>query len=296
MKISLSVIIEPFYLHILYENKMVLFTSSPLSSQAYPSSVLSDLKSQHLSAQDNVVILSSDNQNVLVHTYVLRNVSILLFNLLEFSSVRCEPSVIILPSCSQSSLSALVQLCYTGYISGLSKSETDEVVLLANEMGMVITFENVETETAGDDSDDRSVIFTGNNSESFFPWDVDSDFESSDSNESNADNENLKKQLKLETQIRMKSKEHFKLSFPKSRLNRDLSNIPVKQNMNGFQGRIQKEYNNHPVGLYVGPYDQNEKLELCVQLPDSDLIFRQNIGKLGLSHAELILPSFIPTG
>ena len=215
MKISLSVIIEPFYLHILYENKMVLFTSSPLSSQAYPSSVLSDLKSQHLSAQDNVVILSSDNQNVLVHTYVLRNVSILLFNLLEFSSVRCEPSVIILPSCSQSSLSALVQLCYTGYISGLSKSETDEVVLLANEMGMVITFENVETETAGDDSDDRSVIFTGNNSESFFPWDVDSDFESSDSNESNADNENLKKQLKLETQIRLKSKEHFKLSFLK---------------------------------------------------------------------------------
>ena len=69
---------------------------------------------------------------------------------------------------------------------------------------MVITYENVEIETAKDDSDDRSVIFTGNHSESFFPWDVDSDFESSDSDQTNDDNENLGKQLKLEAHIRMK--------------------------------------------------------------------------------------------
>ena len=87
MQISLSVIIDPLYLQFLYKTKMVLFTSSFLPSETYPSSVLSDLKSQHLSAQDNVVLLCSDNQNVFVHTFVLRNVSILLFNLLEFSSV-----------------------------------------------------------------------------------------------------------------------------------------------------------------------------------------------------------------
>ena len=275
MQISLSVIIEPSYLRILYDTKMVLFASPSLLSQAYPSSLLTDLKSQHLSAQDNVVLLSSDNQSVLVHTFVLRNVSTLLFNLLEFSSVYYEPTLIILPSSSPSPLVALVKLFYTGYISGLSKSQTDQVVLIANELGMVITVDNVETDTAEDDSDDRSVIFTGNNCESFFPWDVDSDFdlESSDSNQSKADGENLEKQLKLETQIRMKSKEQFRLSFPKSRKNRDLSSVAIKQNMDGFQGRIQMEYNNHPVGPYVGPYDQNEKLDLCVQLPDSDLDF-----------------------
>ena len=69
------------------------------------------------------------------------------------------------------------------------------------------------------------------------------------------------------------NKEQLRLSFPKSRLNRDLSNIEIKQNMDGFQGRIQKEYNNHPVGPYVGPYDLNEKLKLSLQLPDSDLDF-----------------------
>jgi hypothetical protein len=60
------------------KSKMVLFTSPSLSSQAYPSSVLTDLKSQHLSAQHNVVLLPSDNQSVLVHAFVLRNVSELL--------------------------------------------------------------------------------------------------------------------------------------------------------------------------------------------------------------------------
>ena len=58
---------------------------------------------------------------------------------------------------------------------------------------MMITVDIVESETGEDDSDDHSVIFTGNNCESFFPWDVDSDFdlESSDSNQSKADGESL---------------------------------------------------------------------------------------------------------
>ena len=71
MQISLSVSIEPSYLHILYDTKMVLFTSPSLTSQAFPSSLLTDLKSQHLSAQDNVFLLCSDNQSILVQAFCL---------------------------------------------------------------------------------------------------------------------------------------------------------------------------------------------------------------------------------
>ena len=275
MQISLSVIKEPFS-SLLYTAKMVLYTSLSLSSQAYSSTVLTDLKSQNLTAQDNVVILSSGDHSFLVHTFVLQNVSSLLFNLLECSSVYCEPTVIILPSSPSSCLAALVNLLFIGNMSGLSRSQTDQVsLLLAKEMGMTSTVDLVETETGKDDSDDRSVIFLGNNADSFFPWDVDSDFdiESSASNPSVTESENCRKQLKLETQISGESKEQFKLSFPKSRVSRDLPSIALHPKMPGFQGRIQDEYNNHPVGPYVGPYDQNEKLELNLQLPDSDLDF-----------------------
>ena len=35
--------------------------------------------------------------------------------------------------------------------------------------------------------------------------------------------------------------------------------------LDGFKGRLQKEYNMCPVGPYYGPYDQNENLELSYQ-------------------------------
>ena len=44
--------------------------------------------------------------------------------------------------------------------------------------------------------------------------------------------------------------------------------------MSGFQARVQTEYNKHPVGMYMGPYDQNKNLELKIQLPDSNLNFK----------------------
>ena len=34
------------------------------------------------------------------------------------------------------------------------------------------------------------------------------------------------------------------------------------------------EYNFHPVGQYMGPYDQNKKLKLSAQLPKSNLDFK----------------------
>ena len=42
----------------------------------------------------------------------------------------------------------------------------------------------------------------------------------------------------------------------------------------GFEGRVQQEYNQHAVGQYMGPYDQNENLKLSIQLPKSKLDFK----------------------
>ena len=65
------------------------------------------------------------------------------------------------------------------------------------------------------------------------------------------------------------------LSFPECRSSRKNRNqIEVYENLTGFDGRIQKEYNTHPVGKYMGPYDQNKNLKLRIQLPDSHLDFQ----------------------
>ena len=69
-----------------------------------------------------------------------------------------------------------------------------------------------------------------------------------------------------------KDKDPFKLSFPKSRIDRQtFSNHENIVKLDGLKGRLQKEYNVCPVGPYSGPYDQNENLELKIQLPKSNL-------------------------
>ena len=79
--------------------------------------------------------------------------------------------------------------------------------------------------------------------------------------------------LKLEAEFVDSDGASFRLRFPDSRIFRDLSKVGNVETLDGFNGRIQAEYNSDPVGQYAGPYDQNEKLELTVQLPDSDLNF-----------------------
>ena len=54
-------------------------------------------------------------------------------------------------------------------------------------------------------------------------------------------------------------------------LNRDKDKSEFDEELKDFLGRVQSEYNNHPVGQYMGPYDQNKNLKLDVQLPDSNL-------------------------
>ena len=248
---------------------MVLFTRN----QDYPTSVLTDLMSQDISSEDNIVHLISDSQRVVVHAFLLQNVSELLSNILSSS---CQPSVILLPSSPPSTLLNLISLLYTGSISGLDRSQADHLTGLAIELGILITVEADQRDIiSDDDSDDHSVVFTGKVNDAFFPCDVDSDFDLDSNNDSVEDkdddvDQNFK-QLKLEAKINGQ-KEELKLSFPKCRLNRDLSNIK-NQKLAGFHGRIQNVYNSHSVGQYMGPYDQHERLKLDVQLPESNLNF-----------------------
>ena len=60
--------------------------------------------------------------------------------------------------------------------------------------------------------------------------------------------------LKLKTVIESSgSEDPFKLSFPKSRIDRQtLSNHENIVKLDGFKGRLQKEYNACPVGPYSG--------------------------------------------
>ena len=78
--------------------------------------------------------------------------------------------------------------------------------------------------------------------------------------------------LKTETTITYGPKK-FQFSLPSSRVCRS-EHINNNVQLAGFQGRVQREYNNCPVGCYAGPYDQNEKLKLNLQLPKSKLDYK----------------------
>ena len=80
----------------------------------------------------------------------------------------------------------------------------------------------------------------------------------------------------METNIKdPKSNESFNLSFPNSRSVHVFSNLKNIELLHGFQGRVQEEFNRCPVGPYVGPYDQNESLDLSLQLPNSALNYEK---------------------
>ena len=64
-----------------------------------------------------------------------------------------------------------------------------------------------------------------------------------------------------------------RLCFPSSRIKRQTSEKQTVEMLSGFKGRVQREYNEHSVGQYMGPYDQNENLKLNIQLPNSNLDF-----------------------
>ena len=156
------------------------------------------------------------------------------------SSISDE-CVLILPAGSP--LRRLVRLLYTGCVSGLSRENLQHLLELAKILDLNISSEEVDFVDADEASGDIHI-------------------------EQDSDN-NV---LKIKTNIFNKH-ESVTLSLPKSRSNRILT-MDIPQKMTGFHGRVQEEYNSHPVGKYMGPYDQNKKLSLKIQLPESDLDFK----------------------
>ena len=229
---------------------MVLLTNQ--TAKLYESSLLTQVKSLNVSSYQNVLLQSGD-QRILVHPALLRKASPFLSSLLS-SNCSCQSFAIILPSSSPSTLAALVDLLYTGSISGLSRQQVEHGLTLARALGIDVNSKEYETKDYNIDSPD--VI-------DFLSYEDESDIAELEA-----------KQLKTETLINIKGMGgNLKFKFPISRSRREISNLQSTKKMSGFKARIKKEYNRHPVGKYMGPYDLNKKLKLNIQLPDSDLDF-----------------------
>ena len=228
-------------------------TGCQTSSPNYLNTLLLDIKSDISIFGHNVVQLVSGDESAYIHGALLTNVSMFLHDILP-SSCLCENNVLILPSSPPSTLANLVTLLYAGHISGLSRSQSSHVITIAKSLDLDITSEMVDSEINSIDF----IIEQDNN---------------------NTDGENqsgdvCKNELKIKAE-NVSKHGILRLKFPQSRSTRESSNLKINENMSGFQGRIQKEYNAHPVGRYMGPYDQNKKLELKIQLPSSNLDFRK---------------------
>ena len=217
------------------------------ASISYPSAFLHKLIKEIVPDQHCVFQLVSSDQSVFVHSALLKNVSIFLADII--ASCPYEANVLILPSSPQTTLDNLITLLYTGHISGLSENQARHVIKVAHVLGLNISH---SIKDVGLEQNSNNVV-----------------------NENVQHNSIFNQKLKVETNLRCKD-EKLTLSFPDSRSNRDIADqIVIPEHMAGFEGRIQKEYNTHPIGKYMGPYDQNKKLKLKVQLPQSKFDFKQ---------------------
>ena len=93
-------------------------------------SLLLHLMSENCNAQCNVIQLISSAEKAYVHTAILTNVNVFLFDILS-SSCICDYNVLVLPASPPSTLRNLVTLLHTGNIKGLSKEQACDVIELA---------------------------------------------------------------------------------------------------------------------------------------------------------------------
>ena len=210
--------------------------------------ILRMFQQQQLGDNVDFSIVSGD-QRVLVHSLLVRCSTPYLKLLLTPDCMCNSPSGLILSSQYESILPNFVSFLYTGFTDSMTDYEVSNLISLTRELGFVDIEENTM------ESIDKSTK-TGN---------ILSESEVSRISV-------LKVKTKLENQTLGQS---FDFSLPKSRINRNFSKHTVSPLFDGFKDRVQKEYNVCPVGAYVGPYDQNEKLELSVQLPNSNLDYEQ---------------------
>ena len=186
------------------------------------------------------VTLCSGMQRISVQACLLKNASNFLKDLVQsILPCSCTDACIILPHTPSPSLKSFVTLLHFGTVSNISNHVMKGVNLISTALGL----ENV----------------------------IEDDV--SDCLHSSSDYKNDDKILLVSTSITFNG-QNFTLKFPKSRRNRNtLPSTVTLFPLKSFKSRVQEEYNCHPVGQFVGPYDQNERIDLNAQLPNTNLNF-----------------------
>ena len=218
------------------------------NQEKYHLELLQHLASHGLGSgpQEGVTTLCSGTQRIKVQSLFLRNTSRFLKDIVPNPCpCSCTDTSIILPHTPSPALKTFVKLLHLGFIPKLSNDVIKGVMVIATALGMKNIIKDIS------DCEDHDISF-----------DV-----------SNTDQQIFQEKLKIDASIPF-SDQTVNLHFPRSRIARPTVPNTVKQCFsNTFKLRVQEEYNCHPVGQYVGPYDQNEKLSLNAQLPKSNLDF-----------------------
>ena len=232
-------------------------------SISYHGNLLKNLADSNVSSDcESTVLLKSGKQQLLVHAALLRNASSFLKEILPIPCSCSSPQMmILLPPTPSLTLACLVQLLFQGILPSVSRDVAKAVLILAKELGI----ERI-VETKACDKNDAGELAQQDESEV-----VDTRCD-----ESKSDSSGLGL-LKLKTDVNFNGKSVC-LQLPKSRLGRNIrkhvENPCEEFKSDHFKQRIQKEYNMHSVGQYMGPYDQDENLMLSAQLPKCGLNFK----------------------
>ena len=226
---------------------------------------------------ESSVLLCSGKESISVEAVLLRKASNFLRELIPTPSVcSCNQHIIVLPDTPSHTLDSFVQLIYGGLLPAVSDLIAKAVMQLANELGI----KNITVDDPRDVRDlDLSVEFAkidehGDDDELDSDLDVD---EHDNGDSSDSDSLNFDRELKIRTELDFNGRSIL-LRFPKSRLGRKKSkdlDDSSKFLDDEFKRRVRNEYNNHPVGQYMGPYDQPKDLSLSAQLPNSKLDFER---------------------
>ena len=236
---------------------MVLLNSQgqPKSSFCYQESLLENLSTDELTSFDTAVQLSSGDDKVHIHTSILVQASKLVKSVIgvgESCICHWNPTII-LPLSPPRTLNKLATLLYTGQVPKLSEAQARHIAVLARHLGMNTS---IALEKADSMSDESSL-----------------DQPEHGNSEDKASMQNHSELISSPLNLEIALSDDVLLSFPKSRIKRDVSKNIKTEYLSGFHRRVQKEYNRHPVGQYMGPYDQNESLQLSIQLPNTSLEF-----------------------
>ena len=237
-----------------------LLTHTPVSKGLHTHIIKHLVQTQPNNKSWGTVTLYSGQQHIAVPAVLLRNASHLLKDMIPSPcSCSCTDTCIILPHTPYPTLASSVELLSEGYISSVSNNVAKAITSIATLLGIANISETTIDMTEADDIEDEDLCCKFDQSLSEINENGPIDINST---------------LKVKTMIKF-SDQSLTLHFPRSRLERKRNPNPTKLfQPNTFKGRIQEEYNLHPVGQYMGPYDQNEEVKLSAQLPSSTLDFQ----------------------